>query len=96
MNGKNCLASFDFYEQALNRSLGRKGKAQAKESKPPKEATNYSFSRHERKRQKKGRRKNSTGRKSNEAKCGLATETIDLYWQWPIPEVFEIAAGRIP
>jgi hypothetical protein len=55
-------------------------KAKSKESKPPKEATNYSVIRHERKQRKKGRRKNSTGRKPKDAKRDRAAETIDLYW----------------
>ena len=37
-------------------------KAQSKDAKPPKEASNYSVARHERK-QRKRRHKNSTGRK---------------------------------
>ncbi len=55
-------------------------KAKSKESKPPKEATNYSVSRHERKQRKKRRRKNSTGRKPKDGKLDRATQTIDLYW----------------
>jgi hypothetical protein len=55
-------------------------KAKSKESKPPKEATNYSVARHERKQRKKRRRKNSTGRKPKDAKRDRAAETIDLYW----------------
>jgi len=55
-------------------------KARSKESKPPKEATNYSVARHERKQRKKRRRKNSTGRKPKDGKRDRATETVDLYW----------------
>jgi len=55
-------------------------KAKSKESKPPKEASNFSVSRHEQKRRKKRRRTNSTGRKPKDAKRDLATEAIDLYW----------------
>ncbi|NOZ40913.1 MAG: hypothetical protein GXP24_11910 [Planctomycetes bacterium] len=55
-------------------------KAKSKESKPPKEATNYSVTRHERKQRKKHRRKKSTGRKPKDGKPDLATETVDLYW----------------
>jgi hypothetical protein len=55
-------------------------KAQSKESKPPKEASNFSVSRHEQKRRKKGRGKKSTGRKPKDAKRDLATDSIDLYW----------------
>lgn len=55
-------------------------KAKAKESKPPKEATNYSVSRHERKQQKRRRRKKSTGRKPKDMKRDRATVIIDLYW----------------
>jgi hypothetical protein len=55
-------------------------KAQSKESKPPKEATNYSVDRHERKQRRNRRRKKSTGRKPKDVKRDRATETIDLYW----------------
>jgi hypothetical protein len=55
-------------------------KAKSKESKPPKEASNYSVSRHEQKQRRKRRRRNSTGRKPKDAKRDLTTETIDLYW----------------
>ena len=55
-------------------------KAKSKESKPPKEATNYSVARHERKKRKKRRRKNSTGRKPKDVKRDRVTQTIDLYW----------------
>ena len=55
-------------------------KAKSKESKPPKEATNYSVARHERKQRKKLRRKKSTGRKPKDMKRDRATQTIDLYW----------------
>ena len=55
-------------------------KAKSKESKPPKEATNYSVARHERKQRRKRRRKKSTGRKPKDVKRDLATQTIDLYW----------------
>ena len=58
-------------------------RAKAKESKPPKEATNYSVSRHERKqrkKRKKPRRKKPTGRRPKDAKRDSATRTIDLYW----------------
>jgi hypothetical protein len=54
-------------------------KAQSKEAKPPKDATNYSVDRHERKRRKK-RRKKSTGRRRKEAKAEQATLHYDLYW----------------
>jgi len=54
-------------------------KAQLKEAKPPKEATNYSVDRHERKHRKK-RRKKSTGRRPKEAKSEQATLHFDLYW----------------
>jgi len=54
-------------------------KAQSKEAKPPKEATNYSVDRHERKKRKK-RRKKSTGRRPKEAKAEQATQHFDLYW----------------
>ena len=56
-------------------------KAQSKEAKPPKEATNYSVDRHQRKqRKKKRRRKKSTGRKPKDLKRDFATQTIDIYW----------------
>jgi hypothetical protein len=55
-------------------------KAQSKESKPPKEASNFSVNRHERKQRRRRRRKKSTGRKPKDAKRKFATETIDLYW----------------
>jgi len=54
-------------------------KAQSKEAKPPKEATNYSVDRHERKRRTK-RRKKSTGRRRKETKAEQATLHYDLYW----------------
>ena len=55
-------------------------KAKSKESKPPKEAGNYSVARHEQKQRKRRRRKKSTGRKPKDVKRDLATQTIDLYW----------------
>ena len=55
-------------------------KAKSKESKPPKEASNYSVSRHEQKQRRKRGRKKSTGRKPKDAKRDFTTETIDLYW----------------
>jgi hypothetical protein len=55
-------------------------KAKSKEAKPPKEATNYSVDRHERKQRKGRRRKKSTGRRPKDLKRDLATRTIDLYW----------------
>jgi archaellum component FlaC len=55
-------------------------KAKAKEAKPPKDASNFSIGRHERKQQRNRRRKKSTGRKPKDSKRDLATETIDLYW----------------
>ena len=55
-------------------------KAKSKESKPPKEASNYSVARHERKQRKKRQRKKSTGRKPKDMKRDRATQTIDLYW----------------
>ena len=55
-------------------------KAQSKESKPPKDASNFSVNRHERKQRRKRRRKKSTGRKPKDAKRDFAMETIDLYW----------------
>ena len=55
-------------------------KAKSKEAKPPKEATNYSVDRHERKRRKRRRRKKSTGRRPKDVKRDLATQSIDLYW----------------
>jgi hypothetical protein len=55
-------------------------KAKSKEAKPPKEASNFSAGRYERKRRRKRRRKKSMGRKPKEAKRDFATETIDLYW----------------
>jgi hypothetical protein len=55
-------------------------KAKSKESKPPKEASNYSVDRHERKRRKKYRRTKSTGRKPKDAKRDCVSETFDLYW----------------
>jgi uncharacterized coiled-coil protein SlyX len=55
-------------------------KANSKEAKPPKEASNYSVARHEQKQRKRRRRKKSTGRKPKEAKRDQATQTIDLYW----------------
>jgi len=55
-------------------------KAKSKESKPPKEASNYSVSRHEQKQRRKHRRKNSTGRRPKDAKRDATTDAIDLYW----------------
>jgi hypothetical protein len=55
-------------------------KAKSKESKPPKEAANYSVARHEQKQRKKRRRKKSTGRKPKDMKRDSATQIIDLYW----------------
>ncbi len=55
-------------------------KAKSKESKPPKEASNFSVGRHERKQRRKRQRKKSTGRKPKDAKRDFTTETIDLYW----------------
>ena len=55
-------------------------KANSKEAKPPKEASNYSVARHEQKQRKRRRRKKSTGRKPKEAKRDQATQTVDLYW----------------
>ena len=55
-------------------------KAKSEESKPPKEATNYSVARHERKQRKKRRLKKSTGRKPKDEKRHRAAEMIDLYW----------------
>jgi hypothetical protein len=55
-------------------------KANSKESKPPKEATNFSVARHERKQRKKRRRKKSTGRKPKDVKRDRVTQAIDLYW----------------
>jgi hypothetical protein len=60
-------------------------KAKSKEAKPPKEASNFSVSRHERKQRRKRRRKKSTGRKPKDAKRDFATETIDLYWHGANP-----------
>ena len=54
-------------------------KAKAKEAKTPKEATDYSVDRHERKRRKRRRHKKSTGRRPKDVKSDLATQTIDLY-----------------
>lgn len=65
--------------EELKKLLGEKAKA--KESKPPREATNYSVDRHERKQRKKRRRKKSTGRKPKDAKRDQATQTIDVYWR---------------
>lgn len=56
------------------------GKAEAKEAKKPKEASNYSVDRHERKRRKR-RRKRSTGRKPKDGKPERATLAFDLYWE---------------
>lgn len=64
--------------EELKKLLGQKAKS--KESKPPREAANYSVDRHERKQRKKRRRKKSTGRKPKDAKHERATETIDVYW----------------
>ncbi len=55
-------------------------KAKAKEARPPKEATNYSVGRHERKQRKRRRHKKSTGRKPKDAKRDHATQAFDLYW----------------
>ena len=55
-------------------------KAKSKESKPPKEASNFSVSRYQQKQRKKRRRKKSTGSKPKGAKRDLITDTIDLYW----------------
>ena len=55
-------------------------KANSKESKPPKEATNFSVARHERKQRKKRRRQKSTGRKPKDVKRDRITQAIDLYW----------------
>ena len=55
-------------------------KAKSKEAKPPKEASNYSVDRHQRKRRTKRRRKKSTGRKPKAVKRDDATQTFDLYW----------------
>ena len=55
-------------------------KANAKEAKPPKEASNYSVARHEQKQRKRRRRKKSTGRRTKEAKRDQATQMVDLYW----------------
>ena len=55
-------------------------KAKSKEAKPPKQATNYSVDRHERKRRKTRRRKKSTGRRPKDVKRDLATQTVELYW----------------
>ena len=65
--------------EELKKLLGEKAKS--KESKPPKEAVNYSVDRHERKQRKKRRRKKSTGRKPKDAKRDQATQTIDVYWR---------------
>ncbi len=54
-------------------------KAEAKEAKPPKEATNYSVGRYERKQRKRRRHKKSTGRKPKEMKRDHATQAIDLF-----------------
>ena len=53
-------------------------KAKSKEAKPPKEASNFSVNRHERKQRRRRRRKKSTGRKPKDAKREFTTETIDL------------------
>ena len=55
-------------------------RAKSKESKPPKEATNYSVARHERRQQRKRHRKKSTGRKPKDLKRDDATQIVDLYW----------------
>ena len=55
-------------------------RAKSKESKPPKEATNYSVARHERRQQRKRYRKKSTGRKPKDLKRDEATQIVDLYW----------------
>lgn len=65
--------------EELKKLLGEKAKA--KESKPPKEAINYSFDRHERKQRRKRRRRKSTGRRPKDAKRDQATQTIDVYWR---------------
>lgn len=64
--------------EELKKLLGEKAKA--KESKPPKEAMNYSVDRHERKQRRKRRRKKSPGRRPKDAKRARATQTIDVYW----------------
>ena len=63
----------------LKKRLGTK--AESKESRPPKEASNYSVGRYQRKRRKRRRRKKSPGRRPKEAKGHQATETIDVYWR---------------
>lgn len=52
------------------------GKAEAKAAKKPRFTDNYSFSKN---RQKKKRRKHSTGRRSNDAKCALIEEESAVY-----------------
>jgi len=69
--------------EELKKLLGEKAKS--KESKSPKEASNFSVSRHERKQRKKRKRKKSTGRKPKDAKRDSATQTIDLYWEGANP-----------
>lgn len=64
--------------EELKRLLGEK--AQSKEAKPPKEATNYSVDRHEQRQRKRVRRKKSTGRKPKDAKRDRAAQTFDLFW----------------
>ena len=54
-------------------------KAKSKESKPPKEASNFSVTRQEQKQRRRRRRKKSTGRKPKDAKRDLATDAIDIY-----------------
>jgi hypothetical protein len=56
------------------------GKAESKESKPPKDATNYSVGQHEHKQAKKRRRRRSTGRKPKDMKRDQVVETYDVYW----------------
>ena len=65
-------------------------KAQSKEAKPPKEATNYSVDRHERKQRRKRRRKKSTGRRPKEAKAEQATQHFDLYWHGDVRKRCEL------
>jgi len=55
-------------------------KAVKKEAKPPKEASNYSVSRYERKRRQRKNPKKSTGRKPKSGKSERADESYDIYW----------------
>jgi len=55
-------------------------RARSKESKPPKEARNYSVARHEQRQRRRRRRKKSTGRKPKHMKRDDATQTFDLHW----------------